>query len=367
MIDFDGIDIGNILGSANVNLEHEESFDFIPTPSALDIGGGNTNLTNQHYLRAYSGGMPPSAPLQTPFDAYITAFGDAADNEQHINILPRNGNFIASHLEDPVPDVFDCSAFCENSEPIGPDAVCSFADYSISGFDGNINWTILPTGIANVDANGRVTRVGNNNGIVTLTAQFSGECGNATISKDIAIGVISPENVWGFMNSFSDIVVSTDDVLGASEYRWYLDGIFIQSSATPFTTLPEPSPCQYPDQVYFLEVVVINDCGASEKVYSFVDDERCAYDRSITNIIYPNPTSTQFTIDLSKKGLENTQLTKRNQLFEITITNQMGYVVKQLETQNEQIVVDVSDLRTGAYFVIIQSGGEFIRQTLIVE
>ena len=253
-------------------------------------------------------------------------------------------------------------------EIIGEDAVCTFRNYSVPNYNGTITWSLSPTGIASVNSTGRVSRIGSNSGVIILSALLNDNC-NRTITRQISIGSTEdPENVWGYMDNFDDIRAYVDEVVGATEYRWYLNGAYIQSSTTPYTVLPEPAPCQGWDEVHLLEVEAVNACGTSDNDGAWVDDERCDYGYARAGgLIYPNPAKSQVTIDMSKAEFETTRLNNQSQLYKIVITNQTGYIVQQLETLNQQTVVDVSDLRTGAYFVIIQSGRELVRQTLIIE
>ena len=53
--------------SYNNSFFIQRRFSFIPTTSALDIGQGNTVLTNANYMARYVGGIPPVTPFNTPF------------------------------------------------------------------------------------------------------------------------------------------------------------------------------------------------------------------------------------------------------------------------------------------------------------
>ncbi len=360
-------DIPSILGSINISARSQATYDYIPTPSALDIGGSANGLAHEDYLRGYSGGMPPSPPLQTPFDAYVSAFGDGFNNEPHINILPRNGNFIASHLEDPIPDVFDCLAFCENSEPIGPDVVCTSAQYSISGFSGVVNWFISPSGIANVDSNGRVSRISNNSGVVTLNAQISGDCGTVTLSKEINIGTVSqPIDDYILFNGFPVLLVETQTMDGY-DIQWTVNRELIGNPDPNVTWMwIDLRDYDCSDYNLSLSVRVNGECGWSNFETKLYDCRNFYWYTRTSEMIYPNPAKNQVTIDIAKAGFKNSK-SGNNELYTISIINQMGHILKQLETQNQQVVIDVSDLRAGAYYVFIQSNGELIKQSLIIE
>lgn len=56
-----------LAGSANINFNVEQTFGFIPTHSALDVGGGATTLDDDDYFRVYNAANPPTGNLAIPF------------------------------------------------------------------------------------------------------------------------------------------------------------------------------------------------------------------------------------------------------------------------------------------------------------
>jgi hypothetical protein len=107
-------------------------FNFVPTVSSLDIGSGNTALTIADYRTSYVGANPPASPKNTPFGNFTTAFnqvvisnGQINNNENHIQIAGRNGNFVAEELNGNTNIRTDCFAFCQNGIISGNDVLCS--------------------------------------------------------------------------------------------------------------------------------------------------------------------------------------------------------------------------------------------------
>lgn len=355
--------ISGVLGSAGVNLSMENTFNFIPTPSALDIRRGSNSLVHQDYLRAYSGGLAPPAPLTSSFDAYITAYKDNIANENHINVLSRNGDFIASQLEDSSPSVFDCSAFCEG-EIVGLNTVCNQESYSVAGFSGSISWSVFPSGIATVSSSGRVSRVGSNAGVVTLVASFNGgNCGLLRLEKKITVGSPRPQGLFNVLIDpwLGRIKVSVEPIEGATSYQWYLNGVRQSGSGETVEVFIPRGGCSSPS--FNMGVRAVTQCGVSA-IYSKSYANPCYNSfREENKVVYPNPAQDQVSIDLSKTS----NYKANGKPFRVVIANQMGETMKQLSTHSSKPTIDVSDLKSGTYFIVIYTDDEVVRKTLLIE
>lgn len=158
--------LSNLLIKYNISLTSIPQFNFVPTTSSLDIGGGNTTLQLSDYNARYIGAAPPVAPLNTPFANFTTEFDlnqtcvdDACtikdNNEQHIEITARNGDWAAAELNG-APTTTNCSGACSNNVISGPGSFCTSATYTVPGIVGNniVTWSVIPTGIVSLTPNG---------------------------------------------------------------------------------------------------------------------------------------------------------------------------------------------------------------------
>ena len=110
----------------------QESFSFVPTTSALDLGEGDVTLTDNDYLTIYAATAPPAAPKNIPFVNFATSYNDSYINEVHISFNTRNGNWLADELEND-PKFFDCSLFCDIDPSIeGNSTICDTNTYQLS-------------------------------------------------------------------------------------------------------------------------------------------------------------------------------------------------------------------------------------------
>jgi hypothetical protein len=200
-LNFDTTTINNEFISLGISAYMAPSFDFIPVPSALDIGGGSTQLSNSDYLKRYNSGIPPAAPYSIPYANFTTSFQPNSNlNEEHISFNARNGDWLATEIDNNVNnnEVFDCSFICSDAQITGGSTLCNSGAYSVPNVGTDYNWTITK-GANLVNFTGNGTNVINvtpstpsANGKVTLSVNFgNGKCGFRTLTKNIWIGVPS--------------------------------------------------------------------------------------------------------------------------------------------------------------------------------
>ncbi len=189
-------DLLNLFASANISFGVEKTFGFIPTTSALDVGRGNVILNDTDYSRVYTVLNPPTGNRAIPFQNFITAYENSNSlNERHISFNTRNGNWLASELDSNLNNniAFDCSYICANTQILGPNTICTTANYSVPAISGGTyNWTItegatLITFTGNGTSNIIVTRVGTGKVTIQLTYGNS-TCGNLTLTKSTWVG-----------------------------------------------------------------------------------------------------------------------------------------------------------------------------------
>ncbi|MFD1015465.1 hypothetical protein [Winogradskyella rapida] len=216
-----------LMGSANINFNIEETFGFIPTLSALDVGSGSTNLDNDDYFRTFGADNPPTGNLGIPFDNFITAyFNSNSENEEHISFNFRNGDWLAAELDPDVAiDIFDCTAFCSNAEIIGEDTLCSTGVYSVTDLATTVNWTVTdPNNLVSFTTNGNEITLNqldpNNYGTISITVIYSNdECGEIEVSKeDIEVGIIP----YHLDNA---LITGATSICDSQYYTYILDGL----------------------------------------------------------------------------------------------------------------------------------------------
>lgn len=184
------------------------SFGFIPTASALDIGKGITVINDTEYRKSYVGALPPTSPNNSPFQNFVSNFdvnNPNNNNSTHISFNRRNGDWLASELNsinnpNILPESANCSYMCGGnsvSQISGNNFICNTGNYSVPSGAGNYNWTITQgANLVSFTGNGTssiaVTALSNASGQVTLSLNMgdSAKCGTITLTKTIWVGKV---------------------------------------------------------------------------------------------------------------------------------------------------------------------------------
>jgi hypothetical protein len=185
----------NLFFKGTYHLKINKGFSFIPTTSALDIGGGNVALGQVDYYAAYVGGIPPLAPKNTPFANFTTAFSNGTSaNEEHITFTQRNGNWLSKELSE-APISTNCATFCNISIGGIPCLQSGIGSYSVPSMGVNsVQWGVSgPAMIISPTNTNQVTILVNGTGMATLYAQINSDCGTITVQKNILIGINQPQ------------------------------------------------------------------------------------------------------------------------------------------------------------------------------
>ncbi len=189
--------------SYSYNLTVANQFNFIPTPSALDIGRNTIVLNDNDYRRAYIGGQPPLSPLNSPFENFTTAFNttNINNNEEHLQFTRRNGDWLAAELSE-VGYTTDCSFVCSNTNIVGPSYICNTSTtYSVPGGADSYQWSVSNSLVAETLSNTisntiTIRRRDNNSGWITLRVFIqSDRCGDVTLEKRVYVGAPTVKNV----------------------------------------------------------------------------------------------------------------------------------------------------------------------------
>lgn len=199
LFNFENSSASNAFFSYGITAQIADNFNFIPTPSALDIGRGSVALTNSDYFVKYNSQNPPVAPKDSPFANFTTSFTQGNSlNENHISFNKANGNWLAAEIDNISNNnqVFDCRYTCADNSIIGPDTFCTTGTYTAppSASVTYYYWYISEgDDLVSMSANGTSSLTLNylGNGFVTINLVYgdnNARCGNVTLTKRIHIG-----------------------------------------------------------------------------------------------------------------------------------------------------------------------------------
>ncbi len=175
------------------NYVYEKQFNFIPTYSSLDIGGGNQDIDYLDLVKAYSPLSPPVAPKNSPFDNFYT---NPVSSEGHIQFTLNNGKWLIDELSGEEA-FYSCASSCAQLELNinGSERFCNSATYSVSNLTNSpevgVEWSIMPTNAATIAQTGNTISLTKNpsfNGTIILTAIVNTKCENILIERRIWAG-----------------------------------------------------------------------------------------------------------------------------------------------------------------------------------
>ena len=419
-------DLLNLLASANISFGVENTFGFISVPSALDVGSGVTNLNNEDYLRSYTAANPPTGNISIPFHNFMTGFqNNNSLNERHISFNTKNGNWLASELDNNANnnDIFDCTYMCANSI-IGPNIICSSSTYTVPNGATFYNWSVsqssnLVTLIGNGTPSVTITSLPNVSGAVTLSLTMGDDgakCGNVTLTKTIWVGVPKFNNLQpignqnGYDPSEPNLSISPDgdgcnqirlnavfDSPNILEYQWEKLTTSVAWSVSPNSGYIYIYPqC---NQNFSFKVRTRNICGWSEwKEFEYALN-RCTIDcntsipiinTGLNFTLNPNPVTNDIlnihvkynapwfiipvnigngsNFDITNEFGENNYQLIPNISVNITIFNQLGVPVLQFPNTSVHPTpaeLDVSSLQAGTYMVVFEYQGQVESYTII--
>lgn len=322
----------NLFLTYGIQAEAKESFNFIPTPSALDVGSGNVVLNNNDYFVKYNASLPPTGSRAIPFANFTTSHNPNGFNEEHISFNTRNGNWLATELDnDPNnQEIFNCLNFCSNTQIIGSSFLCLTGVYSVTNeADPNLTvWSISSgNNLATLTSNGNQVTLNqtnpNQSGYITLNATYSnGRCGPATATKTIWVG--NPQYTGQQLNGLAQLNKNTttsysvnSQPLGTTHYVWtisvigsscgcYTDsnGLLIcppsvvfpkfyennsNSLTTTFTSvMVNTGNC---NGTFLVKCTAVNNCGTTLVAGKYIEVVDCIEANKTINTIdvYPNP------------------------------------------------------------------------------
>jgi len=418
-----GQSASNILFSYGINMQARENFNFIPTPSALDVGNGNVTLNNNDFLTKYNASTPPTGTRTIPFNNFTTSHNTTGINENHISFNTRNGNWLALELDNISnnEDNFNCLEFCSNAQITGSSILCSTGIYSVSSLATSSSWSISEgSSLVTMSISGNQVTINQVNpsssGYITLNANYSNtKCGTASVSKRIWVGRpnVQDQNIYGGYDNVPKNTQSTFSVTpvpGATQYNWTIyinsnncgcttdsDGLitcpsgtlfpkFASNNSTSFTTTSTSASVNWGNCVgtYTVNCIALNTCGTDGIYYKVVDVFSSTGGGGGSNpcegelLVYPNPInrnggSGDVSVNIAYPGDPcdddiNSLRTSSSNQNQVTIYDFYGNKVYSNQYATDEFSIKGIDLKRGHYILnVFTSKGFSKKEILIVE
>ena len=267
----------------------------------------------------------------------------------------------------------------------GDNIVCTTSNnYTIPNLPAGaiVTWSIAPAyATVNTPNAQQTTLTKVANGTITFTAAISNICGNNTvyITKQVQVGLNTPSFVVNALDycqgsHFSALATSNNPGQTISSYNWFLDGS--PQSYTGFKLTGT-----FPSNNNYIELSVSSaNCGTSDMYYLPGLDCSGGFDFTIM----PNPASNTVTITTANTATTDTTTTlaSRNSMVskttvavsqplikQVKIVDVGGRLMKQMDysTPQQQVIIDVTTLNPGIYFVSISDGKSISYKKLLIQ
>ena len=362
-----------------VTIRVQPRFDFVPTTSALDIGGGTVALRPQDLTNTYSGAGPPAAPFNTPFANFVTA---GRENQTHLLWTGLNSKWAFQEMQG-LGRTFNCLAFCQAMPTIsgasGTDAICANIGRTLSvnlppnlPANTTVGWMVEPpTGLVTYSSSGTSITLFpvdvNVSGQVKVTATVNSECGQFALTAILVpVGIpASPATLgpdWGNdcgpvskqcrIDNYDPHASYVINVSGALS----LVGTGVQPNGT-YSVRSGP----VGGATGHIEITAHNSCGTSS--VSALDVITPCGDNGFAATIYPNPARESVNVHFTRGHADAAH--------PVTVRLYDGYGqlrAEQTSTSAATMRLRTIQFPTGLYFVHILYGGQvLIRQQLRIE
>jgi hypothetical protein len=386
VVNFDaaGFSLNNLFFVSQTNSFIQHRFSFIPTTSALDIGGGATTLTNAQYTAPYVGAAPPATPFNTPFANFTTAFNTngaealfanntnrRTNNERHEIFRIRTANWLVDEMGGNTGVLTDCRAFCANNTITGNTEICTQQSFSVPFNAGAVyTWVVDDPALVTRTPNANtvlLTRNGTASGVTTLRVTITGDCSTTPVVLQTPIIVGNPMPLLQFANTDPLCIneraprgvktVTVTNIFANTNYRWRVNGVLRGNGGTTFNIIN--TWCVQGTNTVEAESF---RCGfwQSSGLYEF-EGQWCPPEggRISGFVITPNPVQSNLIISENKTKAATSG--KAAGIKEIHIANKTGIIVyrQTYAVPRSSLNIPVAGLKNDLYYVRIWNGQEW--------
>jgi hypothetical protein len=263
----------------------------------------------------------------------------------------------------------------------GPTDVCSYigsaVNYSVASVPGasTYSWT-APAGCSILSGNGtNSVQISYPNGFITGTVSVAvaSYCGSGSTSQSLAVSTIPSDP--GSINGVACVTLGNSNaynispVVGATSYSWTVPSgaSIISGQGTTSITVSYPNSVSFG----FVSARGINNCSGGSTRSRQIKLQSCpssftsteptsktvaAATEEMTVSVYPNPTTTEFRINLN---------TRSSEVVKVRVMDMQGRMVKAYTLAASQQMTFGNDLKAGSYMVEFIQGDKKKVQRLI--
>ena len=150
------------------------------------------------------------------------------------------------------------------------------------------------------------------------------------------------------------VIFAIDSILASSATtgnQWYKNGVAIQGETNQYYTTNQRG--------FYTVTITRNGCSNTSDIFQYNPTTDTKEFSTIEQQIkvFPNPTFGQVTVELKDLPLENT---------EIHIFNTLGQFIAKKKAENEQVILDFSNLAAGIYYLKVKTmKGEATKKVIL--
>ncbi len=370
---------------------------YIPTVSALNIGGGTTVINTAQLNAAYSISNPPASPYNSTFARFVTAVKAGTFvqqlnnqpplfvtmfNEDHFTYTPRNGDFILRELRNDYSTLPNCSVACNTPYTIsGPAIFCNTGTYTLSNVPAGatVGWSVTGNATGS-STNGTIVLTANGAGTAALNAIIYSNCSfNSVPVLNVVVGLqilsgsdyvdrTPQQSKYVYLTSTVPLLVGTT----TSNYTWYQEVNNVKGpqigSGLQLTNYPIA-----PASVLYFRCEAITPCGtAIYRSYAYNTNSPNALTASFT--IYPNPAQSDVSILATNTSTDQTTTTTtadtpvadKDRIFDAYLINDKGIKLRSAADNKNVVHFSIGDIPNGLYFIHIHENGVVTKKELLI-
>ncbi len=370
----------------------EPRFNFIPTYSSLDIGGGNQTINSTDIARTYSPLVFPASPKNTPFDNFFT---NPIISQSHIQFTLNNGNWLLDELQNNQQALYSCASSCTGeilNSVSGPSKVCGNSTFHVTGLSSSasIAWTKSSnlTYVSGQNTNNyRVKKKSSSNsGTGWVRATVQTDCNPIVITESVWVG--GPGAFPSLISGRSTLYPGNQEMYfgsipqGATSWYWSVpSGCSSGYCWDIISTQPTPPGARIQagkiGDNQIISLTASNSCG-SRTSYTYVNvvssgggggggGDPCGSSLMAT----PNPTSRKNNVVVLKVILppppcDTMMASQTSTNDEVVVTDQMGTEVFRGNPRGDKIHINTRKFKTGTYIATYSYKGTKLQKRFMV-
>ncbi len=274
-----------------------------------------------------------------------------------------------------------------NSTITGSSSLCTSQQYSLQTVPSGstVSWSSdNSSGLQINSSSGYATSINNFNGYATVIATYNGGyCSGAGVSKSIYVGLPDASNstlIYPSGQRGVDPVTlcagciynfQVDFVPGATSYTWVLPSGFSfvsgRNTSTPGIKTSSVG------GTYTLNCSANNSLCGSSWTHNLTINVSSGGGQQQRIAVYPNPASSNLTIESTESSLTISDVgfgkdpgVSFPDNFTAALLNSYNVELRKGESKDGKIVLDVSDIQNGLYYLHIQRGEELISKQILI-